>query len=163
MVLLDLCSLILAGFAPRHETFNQGVMGSNPIGLTNVINNLRLLLPRFFARPEAHRKHQAGNSTRLRCKGFTQIDRFPVALCLPHPESQTGASCNGASLYGEGLGREGSRGRGRPSGAYCSLRLASLSLAFADYHRQVCGSRSSLAAQRKGGPGARTWPSWVRD
>ena len=58
-------------------------MGSNPIGLTNVINNLRLLLPRFFARPEAHRKHQAGNSTRLRCKGFTQIDRFPVAL-FPH-------------------------------------------------------------------------------
>ena len=58
-------------------------MGSNPIGLTNVINNLRLLLPRFFARPEAHRKHQAGNSTRLRCKGFTQIDRFPSRCASP--------------------------------------------------------------------------------
>ena len=29
------CALALATLTPIHETFNQGVMGSNPIGLTN--------------------------------------------------------------------------------------------------------------------------------
>jgi hypothetical protein len=32
---------------------------------------------------------------------------LPLAVCFPHPESQTGASRNGPHPYGEGLGTEG--------------------------------------------------------